>query len=43
MIVAQRRVSSSPRAASTPPLSKPAMRGRMGTHWGREESLNGRP
>ncbi len=33
MSAVQRRVSSSPRAASTPPLSTPAMHGRMGAHW----------
>jgi len=43
MIAVQRRASSPPRAAFTPPLSKPAMRGRMGAYWLREESSNGRP
>ncbi len=43
MSAVEMRVSSSPCAASTPPLSKPAMCGRMGAHWGREELLNGRP
>jgi len=43
MIAVQMRVSSSPCAASTPPLSKPAMCGRMGAHEGREESSHGRP